>query len=358
MVQSVPTLPSAAGEPAALTATPTVMDAIVNAPTAAPTAAPTLTLAEPPETAVDPPAEMQLTATAPAAETLLVNAPSAAEPPDIASHREAFGEAIKSLIKKNSTLMTHDKRSLIIDCIIARKNGESLYKLKKLCSTIDSFEKKCDVLQLQGQAPRLVEKPKVPEGGSGLPSIESMRVYSCVEEVFDVIRGHHASDHAKGRSLYERIDRNYKNIPRDFCKVFTDTCPICLETMITKKPTAGHQPIVTRGFNKRGQIDLVDFQSMPDGDFKYLCNYIDHGIKFAFSIPIVAKRPATIAFALVQIFTIIGPPLILQSDNGREFIGQAGGKHLVLEEEVSLFIHSSCPTKCKCNTNSSSQHII
>jgi hypothetical protein len=58
---------------------------------------------------------------------------------------------------------------------------------------------------------------------------------------------------------------------------------------------------------------------MPDGNFRFLLNYIDHGIKFLFSVPIIAKRASCIALALFEIFTIIGPPMILQSDNGSEF---------------------------------------
>jgi hypothetical protein len=52
-------------------------------------------------------------------------------------------------------------------------------------------------------------------------------------------------------------------------------------------------------------------------------NYMDHGVKFLFSIPIVQKTGGSIAVALLQIFTIIGPPMILQSDNGSEFHGAA-----------------------------------
>ena len=39
---------------------------------------------------------------------------------------------------------------------------------------------------------------------------------------------------------------------------------------------AGISNIVTAGFEQRGQIDLIDFQSMPDGPFNFLLNYIDH----------------------------------------------------------------------------------
>jgi hypothetical protein len=70
-------------------------------------------------------------------------------------------------------------------------------------------------------------------------------------------------------------------------------------------------------------MDLIDFQSMPGGLFRFLLNHIDHGVKFLFSIPIVHKTASCIAIALLEIFTMIGPPMILQSDNGAEFHGAA-----------------------------------
>jgi hypothetical protein len=62
---------------------------------------------------------------------------------------------------------------------------------------------------------------------------------------------------------------------------------------------------------------------MPDVSFCFLLNYIDHGVKFLFSIPIVQKTASSIAIALLQIFTMICPPMILQSENGAEFHGAA-----------------------------------
>jgi hypothetical protein len=58
---------------------------------------------------------------------------------------------------------------------------------------------------------------------------------------------------------------------------------------------------------------------MPDGNFCFLMNYINHAVKFLFSIPLTRKRASCIAIALLEIFTVVGPPMILQSDNGNEF---------------------------------------
>ena len=47
--------------------------------------------------------------------------------------------------------------------------------------------------------------------------------------------------------------------------------------------------IVTEGFDVRGQVDLINIQSMLDGQFKYLLNYIDHGVKKLTSIPLISR---------------------------------------------------------------------
>ena len=100
-----------------------------------------------------------------------------------------------------------------------------------------------------------------------------------------------------------------------------------------KKPTAGHQPILTRGFGTRGQVDLIDFQSMPDGDFNFLMNYQDHGVKLLLSKAITRKTASCVAWGLLEFFTLIGPPSILQADNGREFNGSAEMSKSELSDE-------------------------
>ncbi len=53
-------------------------------------------------------------------------------------------------------------------------------------------------------------------------------------------------------------------------------------------------------------------------------------------MPLVAKRAASVALALLTIFTEEGPPSILQTDNGSEFSGSANdyiGHRMVLDDE-------------------------
>jgi hypothetical protein len=88
---------------------------------------------------------------------------------------------------------------------------------------------------------------------------------------------------------------------------------------------------VTRGFGTRGQVDLVDLQSLSEFNhgFRYLLTYQDHGIKFYDNRALKSKRHTSIAVALLDIFTLIGAPMYLHTDNGREFVDQAGSGSLV-----------------------------
>ena len=78
------------------------------------------------------------------------------------------------------------------------------------------------------------------------------------------------------------------------------------------------RPITAKDFNERGQMDLIDFQSLPDQNYKYVLHYQDHLSKYHILRPLTSKRAAEDAYHLLHIFIDFGAPQILQSDNGRE----------------------------------------
>ena len=80
------------------------------------------------------------------------------------------------------------------------------------------------------------------------------------------------------------------------------------------------KPIISPGFMRRGQIDLIDMTVDPDGDFKYIGHYVDHFTKFNFLWPQHRKKSVKVARCLIEnVFSVVGLPLILQHDNGKEF---------------------------------------
>ncbi|KHJ40577.1 hypothetical protein D918_09352 [Trichuris suis] len=60
-------------------------------------------------------------------------------------------------------------------------------------------------------------------------------------------------------------------------------------------------------------------QSHPDGEYKFIMAYQDHLTKFVVLKALKSKTAEEVAHNLVDIFTLLGAPSILQSDNGREF---------------------------------------
>ena len=80
------------------------------------------------------------------------------------------------------------------------------------------------------------------------------------------------------------------------------------------------KPMIFSEMNSRAQVDLIDMQSQPDGDLKWILVYQDHLTKFVQLRPVTSKRAPEIAYQLLDIFSIFGAPSILQSDNGREFV--------------------------------------
>ena len=87
------------------------------------------------------------------------------------------------------------------------------------------------------------------------------------ERVYCDICWVHGQDHTRGRTLYRHVCDSIDNIARDYCKLYTDLCPICIQRQTHHRPVAGLRPIVTYGLGTQGQVDLIDFQSMPDGSF-------------------------------------------------------------------------------------------
>jgi hypothetical protein len=246
------------------------------------------------------------------------------KPPHVLCHAIAFYEVDIPLFEAaGDTFKIIDRMKYykIMGALLRARGGEALSALRHEFPQIHNWNKIYAVVVAEASN-ILVSRPRDMIGEDNIDA-ELVRRISYSERAFLDILTQHGDDHCKGRTLYSRLSALISNIPHEICKHFTDTCPRCIERQQRTCPTAGLRPIIMQGFNVHGQVDLIDFQSMADGEFHFLLNYIDHGMKFLFSIPIVCKHASCIAYALFQIFTLIGPPMILQSDNGSEFHGAA-----------------------------------
>jgi hypothetical protein len=145
-----------------------------------------------------------------------------------------------------------------------------------------------------------------------------------IEETFDVIKGAHiATGHSGCDRMVKELGKKYANITRDSIELFMSMCIDC-QCKCVRPMTKGVvvRPILSKEFSARGQVDLIDMQSLSHGSFKWIMVYHDHLTKFVVIRPLTSKRAAEVAYQLMDIFLLFGAPHILQSDNGSEFTAQ------------------------------------
>ncbi|KFD69436.1 hypothetical protein M514_07937 [Trichuris suis] len=152
--------------------------------------------------------------------------------------------------------------------------------------------------------------------------VNAIRFYVPDSELFDVLHeAHLAVGHGGRDRMLKELSPKYKNITRYDIELYLQICEPCQKKQKGAKKGALVLPMVFSDFNSRCQVDLIDFQSHPDGEYKFIMAYQDHLTKFVVLVlkALKSKTAEEVAHNLVDIFTLLGAPSILQSDNGREF---------------------------------------
>ena len=85
-----------------------------------------------------------------------------------------------------------------------------------------------------------------------------------------------------------------------------------------------------KDLNHRCQVDLIDFQSQPDCDYKFILVYQDHLTKFIVLRPLKSKSADEVCENVIDIFTLLGTPSVLQSDNSGKFVNKIMNKSVDL----------------------------
>ena len=61
---------------------------------------------------------------------------------------------------------------------------------------------------------------------------------------------------------------------------------------------------MTDTFNDRGQVDLIDMQSNPDGEFRWILHYQDHLTKFTY-LRAIRKKSLLLLFSNYLRYNIV-----------------------------------------------------
>lgn len=95
--------------------------------------------------------------------------------------------------------------------------------------------------------------------------------YMPNSELFDALQTTHVSiGHGGCDRMIKELGNKYKNITRNDIQTFLHFCEPCQQKQTGLKKGVVVKPITYFVFNSRCQVDLIDFQSHPDGNLNSL----------------------------------------------------------------------------------------
>ncbi|XP_063287869.1 SCAN domain-containing protein 3-like [Pelobates fuscus] len=168
-----------------------------------------------------------------------------------------------------------------------------------------------DILLLDGEE-KLIEALK----GEGA----TIRYFLYKEELFDILHDTHLRIGHGGRTRMEKeLQGHYTNITKEVIMTYLTLCKQCQQKHSVQRRSLATNPKISSELHSRCQVDVIDMQSNPDSEYKFILNYEDHSTKFILLRPLKTRSAEEVANVVLDIFTTIGAPSILQSDSGREF---------------------------------------
>ncbi|KAJ1518860.1 hypothetical protein ONE63_011527 [Megalurothrips usitatus] len=149
-----------------------------------------------------------------------------------------------------------------------------------------------------------------------------MRFFIKKEDLYDaLVEVHRETGHDGRNKVVPALAAKYVNVSQDTVALFMKLCGVCLTKKAQKKGVV-LEPNVHCQMNSRCQVDLIDEQSKPDGNFEHVPVYQDHLTKFCTLRALTGKTAAAAVNEVLDIFSLFEAPCIPQSDNGREFANQ------------------------------------
>lgn len=146
-----------------------------------------------------------------------------------------------------------------------------------------------------------------------------------IEQIYDTIKeAHSAAGHKGEKTTYRFIKKHSKvgNVSMRLIKAFIANCSSCQQrrkALCPKKVVI--QPIISSHFGERVQVDLINMSSEKHpGGWNYILNYQDHATKFIILRPLKTKKSEEVSACIKDIMYLFGPPSILHTDNGGEFV--------------------------------------
>ncbi|KRY82754.1 KRAB-A domain-containing protein 2 [Trichinella pseudospiralis] len=222
--------------------------------------------------------------------------------------KQQFDKRLAEIVNQKSgnnviySRATYDK--IVNDLLRIQTKGTS--------SAGDHNLKKRFELLIIGEEHKLIRKRKNDE----------IRQIATFEDMFSIVRDAHSRiGHGGERKTFLEVQKKWANVTLEICKIYISFCKDCHLKRKKKIPKGLMvKSIVSSSIMSRGQVDLINYQTLPDGKFNYVMIYVDHFSKFCVLRPLTSESSEEVAQNLLDVFLLIGAPSILQSKNGREFV--------------------------------------
>jgi hypothetical protein len=116
--------------------------------------------------------------------------------------------------------------------------------------------------------------------------------------------------HGSKNRIEYKLNLKYKNLIREIIIIFLNLCDHCQKKRQYYKNRFNCKPIVSSELNFRCQVDLIDLQTQPDGDYNFIMIYQNRHTQFVILRTLIHKRAEDVAYLLIDIFTTFGAPVI------------------------------------------------
>ena len=135
---------------------------------------------------------------------------------------------------------------------------------------------------------------------------EDPTYFAHINDMFDITKRAIIQTGHGGRDKMTRSLTNYANIRRESIELYKSLCAECQKKRkrLTTKGVVV-RPILSKDFLSRGQVDLIDMQSMSYQSNKWILVYQDHLTKYCVLSPLTSKRAAGVAYQLIDIFILL-----------------------------------------------------
>ncbi|CAG8617751.1 3347_t:CDS:2 [Gigaspora rosea] len=157
-----------------------------------------------------------------------------------------------------------------------------------------------------------------------------------VDKIYKMLCSLHqgALKHVGSSKLWVTVSEQYCYIIQSFIKEFVKNCTTCATRRNFPNPVAA-KPIISNAFLNRVQVDLISMTSIPDSDYHYICHIWDHYTQYSWARALTSKRAIEVAIFLLH-FRLFWCPIILQTDNGREFTAEVIRELLTIWPDVHI----------------------